>query len=50
MVEKNLVINIGAYAQALIVLIIGIFLIANHQPTRDFILAFIEAWSKTQIV
>jgi len=42
--------RIGAYAQALIVLIIGIFLIANHQPTRDFILAFIEAWSKTQIV
>ena len=50
MVKKIPVMRIGAYAQALIVLIVGIFLIANHPPTRDFILAFVEAWGKTQIV
>ena len=50
MVKKIPAIKIGAYAQALIVLIVGIFLIANHPPTRDFILALIEAWGKTRIV
>jgi len=50
MMNKIPAIRIGAYAQALIVLIVGIILIANHPPTRDFILAFVEAWSKTHIV
>lgn len=50
MVKNIPAIRIGAYAQALIVLIVGIFLIANHQPTRDFIIRLVEAWSKTHIV
>ena len=50
MVLKPPVIRIGAYAQALVVLIIGVFLIANHPPTRDFLIALVEAWSKTDIV